>query len=221
MTHQPPSDSFASAASAEAPAPGGPRWSARKQTEFLRALAATHSVKAAARAVGMSRQSAYRLRSRLKGQAFDFAWDEAFHHSYHNLPYAALERAMNGTEVPHYYKGELIGTSRRYDERLTVALLKLYNTSDVLIVGGLDPQPEITGRRLEILLNAIETEHDDPVETHPDGDFAADSREVSPAPTGGKQRKKKGLYLIRPGDTVSRLSPSPADVAIGRQPRQC
>ena len=33
----------------------------------------------------MSRQSAYRLRSRLKGQPFDLAWDVAFHHSYDNL----------------------------------------------------------------------------------------------------------------------------------------
>lgn len=189
MTHQPPPRSFASAASTGAPSPGGPRWSARKQAEFLRALAATHSVKAAAKAVGMSRQSAYRLRSRLKGRAFDLAWDEAFSHSYHNLPYVALDRAMNGIEVPHYYKGELVGTSRRYDERLTVALLKLFNSSDALIVGGLDPHPEVTGRQLEILLNAIETEHDDPAETHPDDDFPADSRKVSPTSTSGKRRK--------------------------------
>ena len=189
MTHQPPSDSFASAASAEAPSQSGPRWSARKKVEFLRALAATHSVKAAAKAVGMSRQSAYRLRSRLKGQAFDLAWDEAFSHSYHNLPYIALDRAMNGIEVPHYYKGELIGTSRRYDERLTVALLKLFNTCDALVVGGLDPHPEITGRRLENFLNAIETEPDDFAGMHFDGDFAADSRKVSPPPVGVKRRK--------------------------------
>ena len=49
----------------------GPRWTNRKMVEFLRALAATHSVTDAARAVGMSRQSAYKLRSRLKGKAFD------------------------------------------------------------------------------------------------------------------------------------------------------
>lgn len=189
MTHQPPSRSFASAASAGAPSHSGPRWSARKKVEFLRALAATHSVKAAAKAVGMSRQSVYRLRSRLKGRAFDLAWDEAFHHSYHNLPYAALERAMNGVEVPHYYKGEIIGTSRRYDERLTVALLKLFNSSDVLIVGGLDPHPEISGRQFELLLKAVEDERDYPAETHPGGDFAADSRKLSPTLSAYKQRK--------------------------------
>lgn len=132
----------------------GPRWTTRKMTEFIRALAASHSVSEAARSVGMSRQSAYRLRSRLKGLAFDTAWDEAFCHSYGNLPQAALERALFGTEVPHYYKGELIGTSRRYDERLTVALLKLMNSDGVFIVGG---EGEAHARRLGKLLDAIES----------------------------------------------------------------
>ncbi|MEL7319592.1 MAG: hypothetical protein AAFN04_13250, partial [Pseudomonadota bacterium] len=36
---------------------------------------------------------------------------------------AALDRAINGVEVPHYWQGELVGTSRRYDERLTALLL--------------------------------------------------------------------------------------------------
>lgn len=36
-----------------------------------------------------------------------------------------MERAANGVEVPHYHQGELIGTSRRYDERLTIALLSM------------------------------------------------------------------------------------------------
>lgn len=48
-------------------------WTMR-QAAFLRQLSATHSVAEAARSVGMSRQSAYRLRSRLKGGAFDLAW---------------------------------------------------------------------------------------------------------------------------------------------------
>ena len=113
----------------------GPRWTNRKMVEFLRALAATHSVTDAARAVGMSRQSAYKLRSRLKGKAFEIAWDQAFTQSYCKLTYAALDRALNGIEVKHYYKGELIDTSRRYDERLTVAVLKLISGPNGLAVG--------------------------------------------------------------------------------------
>lgn len=91
---------------------------------FLRVLGATHSVSAAADAVGMTRQSAYRLRQRLVGQPFDIAWEAAFEHGLADLAQVALDRALNGYEVHHYHKGQLVGTSRRYDERLTLFLLR-------------------------------------------------------------------------------------------------
>jgi hypothetical protein len=37
---------------------------------------------------------------------------------------AAYNRAINGVEVPHFYKGELVGTHRRYDERLAMFILR-------------------------------------------------------------------------------------------------
>lgn len=52
-------------------------WAIARQSNFLRALAASHSVKNAAKAAGMSRQSAYGLRARLKGEPFDLAWNAA------------------------------------------------------------------------------------------------------------------------------------------------
>ena len=73
----------------------------------------------------MSRQSAYKLRNRLKGEPFDIAWRAAFRLQYDALAEAVIERAIHGVEVPHFHKGELIHTSRRYDERATVALLAL------------------------------------------------------------------------------------------------
>lgn len=100
-------------------------WTPDRQAIFLRALASTHSVAQAARSAGMSRQSAYALRARLKGEPFDLAWQAALQCRFDALAEAALERAMHGVEVPHFYKGELVGTSRRYDERLTVALLAM------------------------------------------------------------------------------------------------
>ncbi len=90
---------------------------------FLRELAATQSVSAAARHVGMSRQSAYRLRDRLVGTPFAFGWDVALEQGLAQLAHAMLDRAVNGVEVPHYYKGELVGTSRHYDERLSIWLM--------------------------------------------------------------------------------------------------
>jgi hypothetical protein len=52
-------------------------WTASRQLDFLEMLARTRSVSAAARSVGMSRQSAYRLRRRDPGGPFAAAWDRA------------------------------------------------------------------------------------------------------------------------------------------------
>ena len=131
-------------------------WTLARQAGFLRALSATHSVSAAAKSVGMSRQSAYRLRSRLKGKAFDLAWEVAFHHSYDVLAHAALERALNGVEVPVYFQGEQVGTYRRYDERLTVALLNRFTLGGNPVFGRLGPRAELHARDFEGLLARVE-----------------------------------------------------------------
>ena len=130
-------------------------WSLAKQAAFLRQLSASHSVSAAAKSVGMSRQSAYRLRSKLKGQAFDLAWEVAFHHSYDVLAHAALDRALNGVEVPVYYKGEKVDSYRKYDERLTVALLSRATPGGNPAFGRLGPQAERQARDFEGLLARI------------------------------------------------------------------
>ena len=53
-------------------------WTTRKALVFLGALAERGRVSEAAQAVGMSRQSAYRLRGRLgEGGTFARAWDQA------------------------------------------------------------------------------------------------------------------------------------------------
>lgn len=130
MTDQPHPSSFApgseSAVESLSATPDAGRhdgWTPARQAAFLRELGARHNVAAAARAVGMSRQSAYRLRARMRGTPFDRGWEAAFLTRFDALAEAALDRALNGVEVPHYYNGELIGTSRRFDERLTMALL--------------------------------------------------------------------------------------------------
>lgn len=61
------------------PAPVQPRahWTPAKQRIFLHALLETGSVARAARAAGMSRSSAHRLRLRLAGTMFDRTWHHA------------------------------------------------------------------------------------------------------------------------------------------------
>ena len=153
----------------------GDRWTAPKMAAFLRQLSATHSVSAAARSVGMSRQGAYRLRSRLKGGAFDLAWDVAFHHSYDNLAHAALDRALNGVEIPVFHKGEQVGSYRRFDERLTLALLSLSAArGNVPLLGRRGPEAERHARRFDALVAEVEAGD----EVH------APLADPGPAPTG-------------------------------------
>lgn len=140
-----------------APPPREDRWNRFKMAEFLRHLAATHSVAGAAKAVGMSRQSAYKMRARLKGEPFDIAWEAAFRHAHDNLAHAALERALNGVEVPHYHAGKLVGTSRRFDERLTVALLAMRSRTGAPMRGRYGAAAEYHSERWDALLRRVET----------------------------------------------------------------
>ena len=99
-------------------------WTARKQVEFVEALAETACVEQACRRVGMSASSAYRLRRRPCGFAFRQAWDSALDYAIHRLEQAALSRALNGVPRPVFYKGEQVGEWRHHDERLAMFLLR-------------------------------------------------------------------------------------------------
>ena len=61
-------------------------WTAQRQLRFLDMLARTRSVTRAAAAVGMSRESAYRLRNRKGGALFATAWDRAMEGPALSLP---------------------------------------------------------------------------------------------------------------------------------------
>ena len=132
------------------------RWCKARMADFLRALGATHCVASAARSVGMSRQSAYRLRARLKGQPFDIAWEAAFQHRYDALHQVALERALHGVEVPVFNMGEQIGTRRHFDERLTVHLLSARNRLGAQRLGRYTVESEFWSERWDQLLARIE-----------------------------------------------------------------
>jgi hypothetical protein len=98
-------------------------WTRAKMARFLEALADTASVTTAAECVGMSRQSAYRLRSRLIGHPFDLAWDGALEFGIQQVAHSALDRALNGTVVPIFYKGEQVGEKRVFNEHAVMNLM--------------------------------------------------------------------------------------------------
>ena len=78
MEHHPHSNSPQTPPATAVPAtPDRAHWTPAKQRIFLAALVDTGSVTAAARAAGMDRSSAQRLRRRLAGTPFDRTWAQA------------------------------------------------------------------------------------------------------------------------------------------------
>jgi len=99
-------------------------WSTEKQVKFIEALAESACVTDACRRVGMSTESAYALRRRYDAVDFRLSWDAALEYAVQRLSDAALSRAIHGVAVPHYYKGEVVGEHRRFDEGLTRFILR-------------------------------------------------------------------------------------------------
>lgn len=112
-----------SAALTFTPVPVRPRrdgWTPERQGAFVAALAQSRCVVAAARAVGKSWQTAYRLRARPDATSFAAAWDRALAPDL-DRPFSG--RAMNGIATPITYRGRQVGERRRYDNRLAMYLL--------------------------------------------------------------------------------------------------
>ena len=76
---------------------------------------------ASCRAVDLSAEAAYRLRRR--DAFFARGWAAALVLARENGVQALAERAIEGVEEQIYYRGELVGTRRRYDARLLLAHL--------------------------------------------------------------------------------------------------
>ena len=99
-------------------------WTPQRQVDFIRALAECGCVDSACKRVGISTSAAYALRGRTDAQSFRFAWDAALDQAIQRLSDAAFSRAIHGVATPIFYKGEQIGEHRRYDEKLTMFLLR-------------------------------------------------------------------------------------------------
>jgi hypothetical protein len=94
-------------------------WTPQRQADFLGALAETRSALAAARRVGMSRESAYRLRRREDAGSFAAAWDAALGRAdtarRKVTSQERARRAIEGLLKPHFWKGKHVGTERKAD----------------------------------------------------------------------------------------------------------
>lgn len=99
-------------------------WTEEKQRRFIEVLADTGLVGTAAKAVGMARETAYRLRRSAHGAAFARAWDAARHHAGGLIEDIAFERAIEGVEQDVYDgNGEVVAARLVHDNRLLKYLL--------------------------------------------------------------------------------------------------
>lgn len=111
------------------PVPVKPRrdgWTPARQRGFILRLALHGSVGAAARGVGRTRESAWRLRRRPGAESFAAAWDEAVGWGEDRTADLAVERSLYGEIRPHYYKGRKVGEHVRYNDSLVLAVMRRY-----------------------------------------------------------------------------------------------
>jgi hypothetical protein len=98
-------------------------WNEHRQKAFIAALAVCGTVGKAARAVGSTARSAYRLLDAPGADSFARAWDAAIDQGYARVQAEALERALKGAFVPIYRRGKLDRVEHRRCDKLAVALL--------------------------------------------------------------------------------------------------
>ena len=91
---------------------------------FLDTLRGTGNVRLAASNADVARQVAYRARD--SSATFRADWDEALEEARELLEAEARRRAAIGVDEPVFYKGKVVGHSRKYSDNLLMFLLKAH-----------------------------------------------------------------------------------------------
>nr|WP_315587535.1 DUF3597 domain-containing protein [Sphingomonas psychrotolerans] len=108
------------------PPPGYTRhhgWTPDKQRRFLEALSEGRNVVQACAIVGLSKQSAYALRTSPRGHAFALGWDAALLKARDVLADELMDRAFNGVRDTITRDDGSIVTRHRHDNRLGTTML--------------------------------------------------------------------------------------------------
>jgi hypothetical protein len=103
-------------------------WSPDRIRTFITVLSDTGVVADAARAAGMTTQSAYRFRNSPKGRPFDLAWSAALVRARRRLADTVVSRAINGCVDIIVRDGKVWGERHRFDNRLTMSVLTRLDT---------------------------------------------------------------------------------------------
>jgi hypothetical protein len=103
-------------------------WTPERIRIFLVSLAQCGVVGDAARAAGMSKQSAYAFRNSARGRHFEVGWRAAHLLARRQLGDELLSRALHGCVEVLTRGGEVIGERHRHDNRLAMAVLTRLDT---------------------------------------------------------------------------------------------
>lgn len=148
-------------------------WTEEKQRRFIETLADTGVVGLAAKQVGLTRESAYKLRRSPHAAAFARAWDAARHHAGGTLEDIAFERAIEGQEQNVFNEyGEVIATKYVHNDRLLMFLLRHLKPERYGRDALREPPP--LGATLEASLRAMEPVPPAPIEGLLDAGTLAD-----------------------------------------------
>ena len=102
-------------------------WTPERQRIFCETLAECGNVDMAAKAVGMTRQSAYRLRRRSEGRSFSLAWDAALKIARGRLMSEVIDLASEGISETIIKDGEIVAERRRRDPRILLTVIERLN----------------------------------------------------------------------------------------------
>lgn len=89
---------------------------------FLVLFRQTQNVAASAEACDFSRQSAYDRRER--DPEFRRRWDQAYESATDDLEHSTFEKARDGWNEPVFYKGDEVGTVRKFSPTLMMTMLE-------------------------------------------------------------------------------------------------
>jgi hypothetical protein len=104
-------------------------WTPARQQAFLVALYATGVVAIAAKSVGMSGRTAYRLRTRPGAASFAAAWDKLLREARQRALDMVTEAALTDRFVPRTYRGLPLGVVTANNDHMLIAALRAHGAA--------------------------------------------------------------------------------------------
>ena len=131
------------------------RWTSQRRAKFVKELAKSGNISAAARKAGVSRSHAYALRS----MDIDFAseWTDALETAVDTLEAEARRRAVDGVDAPHFHQGNVAGTVKKYSDSLLMFLLKAHRPERYRERSAAADTPDLDEALADEVSNARET----------------------------------------------------------------